>query len=956
MVNYVIEKVKKSDEGIVVCTMGMVDVLSVLVPRMELEHIPDLQKLYSRLITVLLGVTSTTDKRSFDQHSCRSPELRAKSFVLLREIVRKLKSAGAVLKLILPLHTCPAWRTWSQTGYVGLENMGCTCYVNAMIQQLFFVDQFRNPLISFDSSETMGLLPQIQQVFGVMYEKSCGYVRPKGLCDFMKISPTVQEDVSTFMVDLFKELQKGLKLTPHKSLIKDLFKIGVVSRTECKVCGTVSESPASSYMLDLEVMHKSSVLESLRDFIKPEIFQGDNAYQCEKCAKKVTASRVLALKLLPNVLILHLKRFGLAPDGSNIKLNTYCEFPMELDMEEFAGDGLPKQYYMYRLKGIIVHTGTLDRGHYYSFLRDDARTDLPEGERWFSFDDTRVRKFDAKDIPEETFGHRPDPSSSDQSLSSEMLIKPNNAYMLVYERETMLPSEMRKNVLRRDSAAAGLRDLFKLLKPHPMERPKIPPGLKAKLDAQREDNLVKQFVFSPSYSEFVLSLLGMMGNKDLIFTLRTAVTYFFTTALRAEATEQTVKFLKFLKKSCYSQRGACKAVAVLFSAPQIIREFITGCPREEARRITVSLLRVVMERLYKEEQDEISEFVRENRMLRPAAASGTKVRVPSEGVSVPYLILMIDAFVQEVGCLSRNMCEQYFQLLAAFARLGPEAKRYLSVCGILGTALEVLDVVPGGECIRQVTDSVTHFSWDDALFLKPIAREETPECATAERGTVSSQQSKFIFELINELLRPTLEIEAELVKVAPSVGGCVAKALHTLAEDGSLRSLFKFSENSLIVTNFLAKIIRTLCEVKNTLYCGPVLVYLTYKLATANFAELRLYTRPLQVLMGSPDEVLFKETLEKVIRTMDDELQKSPGLPFSVGTVYADLIIAICRENLQARQVFAGSKESNPAGGLLLGMIGWLEKHRSPAPQTVRAVLITRCSCCSGIARRRGRR
>ena len=48
-----------------------------------------------------------------------------------------------------------------------------------------------------------------------------------------------------------------------------------------------------------------NVNESFSKFIEPEII-GD--YKCEKCEKKGISKRDL-LKKLPNVLILHLKRF-----------------------------------------------------------------------------------------------------------------------------------------------------------------------------------------------------------------------------------------------------------------------------------------------------------------------------------------------------------------------------------------------------------------------------------------------------------------------------------------------------------------------------------------------------------------------------------------------------------------------------------------------------------------------
>lgn len=61
----------------------------------------------------------------------------------------------------------------------------------------------------------------------------------------------------------------------------------------------------------------------------------------------------------------------------------------------------PKEYYEYKLKGVVVHNGTADHGHYYSYIREanpatDAIADVGEEwrtERWFRFDDTSVSEF-----------------------------------------------------------------------------------------------------------------------------------------------------------------------------------------------------------------------------------------------------------------------------------------------------------------------------------------------------------------------------------------------------------------------------------------------------------------------------------------------------------------------------------------------------------------------------------
>ncbi len=44
---------------------------------------------------------------------------------------------------------------------------------------------------------------------------------------------------------------------------------------------------------------------------------------------------------------------------------------------------------MYRLKGVVVHSGQANGGHYYSFIRSDRG----DG-KWYKFDDTDVHEHD----------------------------------------------------------------------------------------------------------------------------------------------------------------------------------------------------------------------------------------------------------------------------------------------------------------------------------------------------------------------------------------------------------------------------------------------------------------------------------------------------------------------------------------------------------------------------------
>merc|ERR1712173_269282 len=58
----------------------------------------------------------------------------------------------------------------------------------------------------------------------------------------------------------------------------------------------------------------------------------------------------------------------------------------------------PPEYYQYELVGIVVHTGSAEAGHYYSYIKDRVT-----GE-WNEFNDSLIKTFDVKFLDNDCFG------------------------------------------------------------------------------------------------------------------------------------------------------------------------------------------------------------------------------------------------------------------------------------------------------------------------------------------------------------------------------------------------------------------------------------------------------------------------------------------------------------------------------------------------------------------------
>lgn len=80
------------------------------------------------------------------------------------------------------------------------------------------------------------------------------------------------------------------------------------------------------------------------------MLEGDNAYLCEKCDKKVDTLKRASVKELPKYLMIALKRFEFDFDKMiRVKVNDYYEFPMELNMEPYTQEGLKRKETLQKL-------------------------------------------------------------------------------------------------------------------------------------------------------------------------------------------------------------------------------------------------------------------------------------------------------------------------------------------------------------------------------------------------------------------------------------------------------------------------------------------------------------------------------------------------------------------------------------------------------------------------------
>ncbi|KAI9136811.1 hypothetical protein BKA69DRAFT_1128787 [Paraphysoderma sedebokerense] len=465
-------------------------IIILLRARTELQQDQSLLESLTHCIWECLFDIPTTQANSrFVPPKCKSYMARKAGFELLYECSRDSPPTFSILarlalEQIQDHHLRDVWdyspNIEKRNHYVGLTNLGATCYMNSITQQFFMDVNFRKGILaaqpfpekadSQSSDKDDDLLYQLQIIFSNLQESerkafnAYQFTRAYKDYDGQSMNPYVQMDVDEYFNMLFDKLETKLKGTPQENLLKNHFGGILLHQIKSQECEHVSEREESFFAIQCEIKNKRTIQDSLQLYVEGEILDGDNKYRCDQCQAHVDAIKRTCIRSLPDNLILHLKRFDFDMETMRrIKINDYFEFPFELDMENFVLKGgdeiLDTNMFRYELAGVLVHTGTADSGHYYSFIKERKPRFGDAERKWFHFNDSNVELFDPKDVPSQCYGGSdsyPQYDAVQQKSVPKYISKPNNAYMLFYQRvnqvndvesaECSLPPEIYQSV------------------------------------------------------------------------------------------------------------------------------------------------------------------------------------------------------------------------------------------------------------------------------------------------------------------------------------------------------------------------------------------------------------------------------------------------------------------------------------------------------------------------------
>ena len=242
----------------------------------------------------------------------------------------------------------------------------------------------------------------------MLVDKLCVVMKDETRCRDNVVRKATEEELESMSTRSKSDYRLKEHLSANSSIITDEFCGQLISTTQCSVCNEEHTcfdpfydislpfperrqsvrtsqyrrtSMMSSFMGSSDLQH-CTLDDCISEFTKEEVLDGDNMIECKNCCCKRVGIKRLQVSDFPNVLVLHLKRFG----NTRKKVQTKVQFPitgfdassLAYEREDYAPSPI------YNLFAVCNHTGRANYGHYTACCID------PHSNSWYSFNDERV--------------------------------------------------------------------------------------------------------------------------------------------------------------------------------------------------------------------------------------------------------------------------------------------------------------------------------------------------------------------------------------------------------------------------------------------------------------------------------------------------------------------------------------------------------------------------------------
>ena len=301
---------------------------------------------------------------------------------------------------------------------LGLQNLGNTCYMNTSLQIISHTPIFINRLLQnknkidystpisnkfYDlinkfSTSSYAFSPlEFKSTFSSKHRQFAGYDQ----CDTQEFCRILLEDINSELNKIkgkkpYKELEtknkskiqcnneyNSLFKSREDSIVIDTFYGQIINIFNC-TCNYKTYSFQN--VLDLPLLIPRNETYSINiNKLLDLCFEGENIQfetKCEQCHQKTIHEKIILLSHPPEILILSIQRLN---NRTKRKNNISVQFTEKLNLKKYIDEECCNNIRTdYELYAIANHSGTIDYGHYFAYVKIDNN--------WYEFNDSSVHQ------------------------------------------------------------------------------------------------------------------------------------------------------------------------------------------------------------------------------------------------------------------------------------------------------------------------------------------------------------------------------------------------------------------------------------------------------------------------------------------------------------------------------------------------------------------------------------
>ena len=267
--------------------------------------------------------------------------------------------------------------------HVGFINKGNTCYANAILQALSTIPSFWCQQLS-ESGVISPLARSVSLNLSLLGKRSSpidpsNFLRAlQNLISRTRNSPfnvNTMQDASEILQIIIDEL-KGTSI-----LADDIISSSLKTITFCEQCNSFDSAETKHEIIQLPLTN--SITSSLNSFLSPVDCRGSNKCFCGVCNSLQNSVRTTEFSRCGNILVLQLIRY-VDVNGKISKDNRKVNLFKDSITIPVIVDNVVSMNKPFKLRASINHSGTLNAGHYWAFIKEDSSNS------WLKCNDTSV--------------------------------------------------------------------------------------------------------------------------------------------------------------------------------------------------------------------------------------------------------------------------------------------------------------------------------------------------------------------------------------------------------------------------------------------------------------------------------------------------------------------------------------------------------------------------------------